>query len=278
MKSNYLIIFTLLTSLLIGACEKPNPPAPTPPPIDVEQDTIFELLWATRMDMEKEIVNLANGISYKEWFIYSGDLGNPPTIMAFNKETGNKDWTLIFDQLPGYEIDYMFLSGNFLLARNSCMVFAINLESQKLVWSVNIKNMNMRLGTMNLASNNKLYLEADFGFHSTSQVQHLFEFDVVNGDYKIVYSISHDTVGSKEISPPVYVSIDNKNIIIFNEYPNADSPPEDDLQNIVAIDLDNGELIWRTESFTENFYSNALHPPIIYDNRIGYMLIMGSLM
>jgi len=266
MKMINLSLIALLTSLLFGSCRQPGPFSPDPPIVD--QDTVFELVWATRMNYEREIVNLSNGISYNDWFLYPGDLDEPPTIMAFNKDTGEKDWELLLEHLPGREIDYMFRSGDILLARNGHLVFAIDLEFRELLWSKDLKSIGMRLGTTHLASNGNLYHEADFGWQSGFQVQHLFEFDVLTGDYRIVYSNSQDSLGTKSISPPGYAELDETDMLIFNEFPNADSPPEQATQNLVAIDLDSEEVLWRTEDFTEYFYSNSLHPPIVYDNRI----------
>jgi len=266
MKQMTLYTVMIFTSLFFGACENSDPLPPNPS--DMEQDSIFELVWATRLDFEKEIVGTDNTQQYKDWLLVGGDLDDPPTIMAFNKVTGEKDWVLVLDQLTGGEIDYMSRSEELLLVRNGHNVFAVNLESRELIWSVDLKAMGMRLGRSVLASNNKLYVEADFGWQSGFQVQHLIEFDIASGDYAMVYSISQDSLGTKSISPPSYVSKENQDIIVFNEYPNADKPPEEDTQNLVAYDLNTKEVLWRNENFTENFYSNSLHPPIIYDNRI----------
>ncbi len=266
MKSMNLYIMIFITSLLLRACGKSDPMPPDP--TEMEQDTVFEMIWTTRLDFNKEIVGTDNTQQYKDWLLVGGDLDFPPTIMAFNKDSGEKDWELVFDQLSGGEIDYMFRCENLLLARNGHHVFAINLESKNLVWNIDLKAMGMRLGRMTLSSNNKLYLEADFAWQSGFQVQHLYEIEVNSGDYKMVYSNPQDSIGIKSISPPSYVLIDNKDILVLNEYPNADLPPEEDKQNIIAIDLTSENIIWNTENFTQNFYSNSLHPPIIYDDRL----------
>src|SRR5690554_3705697 len=123
-------ILTLILASLFWACEKPDPLQPDPS--KVEKDTVFELVWATRMNFEKEIVSTANPVHYKDWLLVNGDIDDPPTIMAFNKETGEKDWELVLDQLPGREIKVMFLYENLLLARNAYSVFAINIDTKEL--------------------------------------------------------------------------------------------------------------------------------------------------
>ena len=80
----------ILVSLTFGACEQPNEIAPDLS--TVEEDAAFELQWATRMDYEKEIVGTDHTQQYQGWMLIGGDLGFPPTIMAFNKGTGEKEW------------------------------------------------------------------------------------------------------------------------------------------------------------------------------------------
>ena len=116
--------------------------------------------------------------------------------------------------------------------------------------------------------NGKLYLGADFAFGTSSQVQHLMEIDILTGSYSMVLSLPPDSVGIKSISPPVFWhdSENERTLMILNEYPNAQLPPEKAEQNIMAIDLETKEVVWKTENFTENFYSNSLHPPVIYND------------
>ena len=70
MKAMNVYAIVILVSLTFGACEQPNEIAPDLS--TVEEDAAFELQWATRMDYEKEIVTLSNGILYKEWSLSPG--------------------------------------------------------------------------------------------------------------------------------------------------------------------------------------------------------------
>lgn len=63
-------ILTLFLASLFWACEKPNPLPPDPPKVD--QDTIFELIWATRLDYEKEIVGTDLTQQYGDWLLVGG--------------------------------------------------------------------------------------------------------------------------------------------------------------------------------------------------------------
>src|SRR6056297_1236809 len=105
MKLINIYLLPIIANLLLGACNKSDPTPPDPP--EMEQDTTFEMVWATRMDFEKEIVGTDNTQHYKDLLLVGGDLDHHPTIMAFNKDTGEKDWELILDQISGKRIDFM---------------------------------------------------------------------------------------------------------------------------------------------------------------------------
>ena len=100
----------ILVSLTFGACEQPNEIAPDLS--TVEEDAAFELQWATRMDYEKEIVGTDHTQQYQGWMLIGGDLGFPPTIMAFNKGTGEKEWEYAYQGAVQDEIDFLRVRTN----------------------------------------------------------------------------------------------------------------------------------------------------------------------
>ena len=261
------ILLTLILASLFWACEKNDPQESDGP--KVEDTPVFELIWATRMDFEKEIVSLANSVHYQNWFLVNGDLGGPPTILAFNKDTGEKDWEIVFEQLTGGEITYMFLYQNLLLARNGYSVFAIDLDTKELLWEENLKEIGMRLATMSLANNGKLYLKADFSFGSAGQVLHIYEFDPYSGENRTVYSASPDSTGIYSCSPPAIWFDENlgKEILVFNLYPDSWSPPEDGAQYLIGADPDTKQELWRIP-IVDQFASGGGHPPAIVNDHI----------
>src|SRR5690554_2500916 len=180
-------IITFILASLFWSCEKPTDQLPDRPYI--KQDTVFELMWATRLDFEKEIVGTDLTQQYQDWVLVGGDIDDPPTVMAFNKDTGEKDWEIVLNQLEGGKIHLMFQYDNLLLARNGYSVFAINLDTKELLWEENLKSIGMRLGSMSLANNNKLYLNADFAFTTPVQVLHIYEFDPFTGENRTVFSL-----------------------------------------------------------------------------------------
>ena len=258
-------ILTLILASLFWACEKPDPLQPDPP--RVEKDNVFELIWATRMDFEKEIVGTDNTQHYKDWLLVGGDIGDPPTIMAFNKDTGEKDWEIVLDQLSGGRIHLMFLYENLLLARNGYSVFAINLDTKELLWEENLKTIGMRLSSMTLAPNEKLYLKADFAFGTPGQALHLYEFDPYSGENRNVYSAAPDATGIYSCNPPAIWFDEElgKDILVFNLYPDSWNAPEDGIQFFIGVDPDTKQELWRIP-IVEQFPSGGGRPAVIVDD------------
>src|SRR5690554_6303142 len=258
-------ITTLILASLFWACEKPDPLQPDPP--KVKQDVAFELIWATRMDFEKEIIGTDLTQQYQDWLLVGGDIGDPPTVMAFNKDTGEKDWEIILDQLPVSKIHLMFQYDNLLLARNGYSVFAVNLDTKELLWEENLKAIGMILGSMSLANNDKLYLNADFAFATPGQVLHIYEFDPYTGENRTVYSLPSDSTGSYSCNPPAIWFDEElgKDILVFNLYPDAFGPPEDGPQFLLGVDPDTKQELWRIP-IVEQFSSGGGRPVVIVND------------
>ena len=258
-------IYMLILASLFWTCREGRVISPEP---QVEIEEIVEIEWASRMNFDKEIVGSDNTLHYKEWVLVGGDLDAPPSVMAFNKETGTKDWTIVLEELQGNDITYMHLHQNILVARNFYHTFAIDLESKELIWQINFKEKNERLDKGLIASNNKYYQPSDLNFNPLGgHTQKLYEIDIFTGEYKQVYAQEPDAKGTKSISPPAIFTDQGSDIMIFNEHPNAEASPPISRQELVAIDIKTQNTIWRS-NVTDKFASNGLHPPIIYDDRI----------
>lgn len=259
------IIYIIILGSLFWSCQEDRV-MPSETQENIEDPV--EIEWASRMNFDKEIVGTDNTLQYKDWVLVGGDIDDPATIMAFNKETGTIDWTLTFDEVQGADIIYMHLYQNIIIARNAYQTFAIDLESRELIWQINFKEKNERLDKGLIASNNMYYQPSDLNFNPLGgHTQKLYEIDVFTGEYKEVYAQQPDAEGTKSISPPAIFTDQGSDIMIFNERPNAATSSPVTRQEIVAIDINTQNTIWRSK-VTDKFASNGLHPPIIYDNRI----------
>ena len=262
MRHSHYILLCFFTCLFI-ACEKKNVNEPE----GIVPTGIFDQIWATRMNVEHEIVNLTNGLLYKDWFLRTGDKDLPPTLYAFDKHTGEKVWEKVFDQFENdtYK-DYIFKDT--YISNTHYDIFCVDLDTKEILWQVDFRDEDMYLGRARICENGLFYIKADYASNSPNHEQRLLEMDLNTGEYRIVYSNQNDEKGHKYMSLPVYLEISGIPHLIFNEYPNSLQAPENAEQNLVAINLVTGEYLWKVEDFTENFYGSAGQYPVVYENLV----------
>ncbi len=238
-----------------------------PPDIPNDKDTIFELVWATKFDSKEGIISTDFTQEYKDWVLVGGDKHEPPTLMAFNKKTGNLDWEYIHQGAVNNEIDLSVVYENIYIAICSHGLVAIDLDKRKSIWELDFYPLDYYRENSNSIFNGYLYLNIQIGGAGLDANAAAFiKVDIKTGKHEIIYRVNKQGDNLTAFSPPAFWTDPNSNrtLMIFNEYPNVQKPPQEDDQNIVAMDLNTGEIIWKTEKFSEHFYSNSLHPPAIY--------------
>lgn len=261
MKRMNLLIMVILTSLF-WACEKNNPIVEPP-----EEEKVFELEWATRMDFAKEIVGTDNTQHYKDWVLVGGDLGFPPTIMAFNKETGNKDWQYIHEGNITLDILYSEVVANIYVAICGDGILGIDLETRTPLWIVDFDEANYTTFRGLTVYEGYVYTKIIRDFKLSTQTVELLKINPLSGEVENLLS-TFDNYNYGVSPPAFYNDLDNdRTLMVINEYPTSDLP-EESTQNIMAIDLETKEVVWKTENFTNFFASNGGHPPIIYNNLV----------
>lgn len=258
----------LLCLLSCSSTEVPFPASGPAEPIE-PKPPLLEVAWATRLDYEKSVISTDNTQHYKDWVITGGDSTDPPKIMAFNKDTGDKDWEFIPSELDGSKIWTSDLLEGTYLACTGRYVLAIDLDRQALKWTHNFKEMDMRIDRQALGANGKLYVTADYRFATSDHQPHLFEFDPETGERHTVYvAPPPDSIGQKSISPPaIWQDGEGDEYAIFNYRPNAQEPPGDVMQYLMAVNLRTQEELWSTK-VNDGFASNGLHPPVLYKDEL----------
>lgn len=250
-------------SFLFGACEKKKSPSIMEPSTDVEK--ILEIEWATRMNFEKQIGNLANGVSYEDWYIYSGDFADPPTIMAFNKDNGDKEWEYIHQGVVKDAIDVSYIYQNIYLGLTTNGLIGFDLDTKTNIWEIDFLSLGMERGFNFFQFENYIYFNSVSYLNTIVQEVNLYRLNPATGDLLSVYSNNQTSIGPVAL---FHDSITNNQNIIFNEYPNVGMSPPVTTQNITRFNISTGDTLWTTRNFTNNFASNGIHPPVIYDNRI----------
>jgi outer membrane protein assembly factor BamB len=218
------------------------------------------------MDFEKEIVNLNNGLIYKDWYIYSGDLAFPPTLMAFNLKTGEKDWEYIHTGVIDEEIDYGKVVNNIYMGRCNKGILGIDLDTRQGIWEIDFTSKNFSPDGRGIVHDGFVYQNIVWALGTVQQTLHLMKIDPHSGDYEFV--LSYCSGNFRGISPPAFWKDpqSGQDLMILNEYPDPGKPPEQSSQNIRAIDLATKETVWEKVGFTEFFASYGGHPPIIYND------------
>lgn len=257
----HIAILTLVVSLL--SCEQST----VEPPI--AEVILFEIEWTTRLDVDKEIVGTDNIQLYDNHLLVGGDIGDPPTLLMFDKSTGNRGQLLDIGEYPAGKINEAKVLGGIYIGQTGKALFGLDIETENVLWDIDFNGMDMRLGR-GLVSSNRYFQTAILDFDPLGGgTARTYEINPQTGDYRLVFEKAPDSIGSTTVSPPAIFSggDSNSSIMIFNERPDAYHPPEDVAQFITAMDLSTGEALWRSK-VTEVFASNGLHPPIIYDDRI----------
>jgi len=196
--------------------------------------------------------------------LIGGDLGFPPTIMAFNKDTGEKEWEYTHQGAVQDEIDVSYVFDHIYVGMCSGGLVGIDLETRTTLWEIDLKAMNMTRGYSFEVFEDHLYFNSFWELGNPSQVLTLYKLDPYTGEMEGVYQTKVGT-----INPPLfYVDEESTAHVISNEYPSENGAPQESVQHLVCVNLDTEEEVWRNDYITEFFKSNVIHPCVLYDNRI----------
>ena len=259
---------SILCALFLSSCDR-TVETDTPPTETMETDKAFDMLWATRVEFEKEIVGTDNTQEYGDHVLVGGDIGFPATILGFNKDTGEKDWEFVYKELGDSRIDYSLLEDHYYIAITGRAIFVYDLQNRIVLWTYGfIDEGGYQREKGPVYHDGRIYIEVVRGLHEDWRTTSMMSFDLLTGERRIDYHAPTDSLGGKALSPPVfhYDSDEEKELMIFNEWPNALSVPEEGRQDMVCIDSKTGETIWRTKDITKEFSANALFPPVLYNN------------
>ena len=201
------LIILIATAGLWSCCSDPIPPGPE------DMKSPFELVWATRMDFEKEIVGSDQQQFYENHFICFGDLDDPASIYGYHADTGLKDWEHKYEGNDKSNIDFNCRFDHILICVTANRVFGFDLNSKVLIWEYFIP-LNHRRGKGEIATNEKFYLVIWENFNPLGGFnQILMEFDPDSGEHREVVKYFPDSIGTKTISPPVFWPTEKKLVL-----------------------------------------------------------------
>jgi outer membrane protein assembly factor BamB len=246
----------------MASCHKeepmPEPPGPTPTPF-------FEIKWFTRIDSTKEVVGTDNTQHYKEWMIVTGDLSDPPTIIAINKETGKKEWIFVANGINKNKINNAIIYKNLYIGDCSNGFIAIDLDQKRIAWEINLRPISGLTSSGLIVKDGFLYHTMFKNFSTAFAETHVLKINLETGEFSTLFLYKGAEESIVSISPIDFYNdiTSGKTYFVYNYSPNSNSSPPKSIQYIEARDLNTMEVLWTTK-VTDYYATNGLHPPVIY--------------
>jgi len=261
---NYIMIIFLASLMACGE----NMVVPPEPP--EENTPVFELQWASVIEQNFEVGDIIRDqYIFNNKLITFGDLNFSATLYAWSVDEGSLLWKYKYEGWDDSSITVSSLYKNIFVCGTAKRVFGFDLNTQSVIWEIDLIKSDLLIGE-DVLIEDKVYLLGKSNWQQANQSQKIIKIDPVSGEWSVVIDLPSDSIGNKGISPPVYFldPISGKELLIFNHYPNHNDPPQISTQDIIAIDKNTKEIVWKNENFTSFFSSNSLHSPIIYDNLV----------
>ena len=259
----------ILVMLVFGGCVKDQPPVPDP--TDNPKDTIFELVWETRIDTANSVIGSDYVQLWNDWFICTGDISEPLTLYGFDKHTGKKDWTYVHQGELRYKIIYNKLIGDIYIGMTNDGIFGFDLNTKTVIWEINLSNMNISRGWNMTTRGDYIYLPCDLYrgniIHSVSKILRV-KYDT--GEYETVFEKkSADSLMNGFSSPVFWTNPDTGHDIMFfnNGNWNYQLPPQKIDQDMIAVDVVTKEVIWKNAAFS-SVATNRSIPPVTYQDNV----------
>jgi len=259
------IIFYVFIGVFTSCKESPI----IDPPIEEEME-VFEMVWFESIEDDFAVGSLADGQVYRNLFLVPGHITEPFTLYGFNTITGEKEWTYMNQGVVMDEILESKLFENLYLATTNTGIVAIDLDKLERVWEVSFQSFDYESDKGYFIHNGFLYDNFSVGGVGLfKDAVAMLKIDLRDGSFEEIYRQENDSIGIKSLSPCiVYTNNDGHEIMIFNERPDAENPPQECIQEIVAWDITAKKELWRNSHFTEFYSSNFLHIPVIYQNSV----------
>lgn len=267
MKEMFII---MITTLLLMACCEQQPPIPDPP--DNPKDTIFELIWESRLDPGKSIVGSDYVQMWDSCFLCTGDNVEPPTLKAFNKLTGKKEWEYIHHNGLKYNIYYNKLINDVYIGITGDGIFGFDLKEKKVIWEVNEKYFNFEGGWNMTVRGEYIYQPVTWEFkHLGVAVERIIRIHYLTGKWEDVYAVkSSDSLMNAFSAPVFWHNPDTGHDIMYfnNQNWNMDLSPQEITQDMIAVDVETKKVVWKNASFSPVASNGSIHPAVYKDNII----------
>ena len=249
------------------SCDPPLPDVEPEPEPEVE---MFQMQWATRMEPDRTIVTLNDIQQYGDIIIKSGEEESKlTTFYFFDKDTGEKLEKIILpdDQSvgnPGESAVY----NNIYIVDGAYGILGFNLDTRQVDWR-HLKE-ELDVSFLNVYFNgDRLFINT---INKSEDFPALFEIDPLTGSIDEFYSV--DSLGTFS-EPVLYNGPEFDNEVAFMAYyPQlGTTPPQFARQDMIAVDTETKEILWRTTDFSQKFPCNYQLPAMLSD---GVVMVGGD--
>jgi outer membrane protein assembly factor BamB len=285
MKNSIILLSIVFITSLLFSCSNSDPLSFEPQGTEIseeeneKEEDEYEFIpeWVTEINPSWDVRHHDNSVIHNNEYIIHGACQEPATLYSYDLDSGENIWSYISNGWDETKIeDYYYFDGIIICATEK-RIFGFDIESKSPIWEFDLESINVRIGKGTLASNYMFYQIGTFNYHfSGGGTEILYEINPRTGSIRTMYSQEPNSLGTFNISPPIVFNDTNnsRQLLIFNETPNADAEYNSSTQDLVAMDMQSLEVVWKTQ--VTDIYglnlcksaSEVRFPPINYDDRI----------
>ena len=256
-------LYILLVTFLLSGCNKPNHPTPPlPEPPDNGYQPI--IIWESEITNNGNFVSSINPILVNDLIItssqsYSGYNDNKEMVLAFDKDSGNKQWEWEDYIRPGNQTiglaEGVALIDNTLLISSAQDNYAININSGTTIWATETEEGRARISTFGT----KVFHVARYGNSPRSDSAKTFMCDYSNGQWQEIYKISGVDYNPALYLPVGYINEEGDTLLIFQNQ-GITFNPSGERVDLHCYNLTQDSLLWYKPNFTPSGSSNIRAP------------------
>ena len=259
-------VLNILLVLSLSACEKE--PIISQPPFESKL-----IQWKFDADIsqyENEIQ--ANPVLFENWVIIAlasiNSSPNVPVLVAFNKNTGEKEWEYRHPEWTPDLLRNMKSKDHYMLLKFRDGIVCLDLHDQSILWQTYIQENISFLYPMEIFGD-YLYL-SEYFYNNINTLP--FNDSVSLMRYHIITGMKEKLFGerimddhSPLIHPPVITTVDNAEIAIFTKAYLSSGPTK--FVDMVAINTLTKEIVWKDSAYS-HLQSAWNTPPYVYKNSV----------
>lgn len=265
------IMYFLFIILLLTSCEK-EPIDPTPePPAPIEKRV--EWKWNTSLEeYNKELHR--NPVLYKDWVIlgFASDVQkrNIPSLIAFDKNTGNQVWTYTHPVNNADSLRNVILYNDLIILKYIDRLTCLQVETRNVVWEHSY-DQNVSSLPPFVVYGQYLYQSEDYyddlrDYPFNDSVS-LIRYHIPTGQQEKLYGerMVKDSGKHPEYYPPVVFQDGNRELVIFTRHflDSGDFHPVD----LIAVDTKTKEVVWKNTAYSP-LRTAWNTPPYIFDENV----------